>query len=68
MSDPEVDAVDALLQTAARAFNKAIRIAAEQDLDVVLTTYRRGGDDDRLRGAPVIRVRIRQRHLMGSAD
>jgi hypothetical protein len=66
MSAPETDAVDALLQTAARAFNDAVRIAAEQDLDVVLTTHRQDGEGER--SAPIVRVWIRPRKLMGSAD
>lgn len=51
-----------------RAFNEVIRMAAEQDLDVVLTTHKQDGEDERLRAAPIVRVRIRQRKLMGSPD
>lgn len=40
MSGPEANDVDALLQTAAQAFNDVVCMAAEQDLDVVLTTHR----------------------------
>jgi hypothetical protein len=68
MSDLEIKAVDALLQTAARAFNEVIRMAAEQDLDVVLTTHKQDGEDEQLGAAPIVRVRIRQRKLMGSPD
>ncbi len=66
MSAPETDAVDALLQTAARAFNDIVRMAAEQDLDVVLTTHRQEGEAER--PAPIVKVRIRPRKLMGSSE
>jgi hypothetical protein len=66
MSGPETNDVDALLQTAARAFNDVVRMAAEQDLDVVLTTLRQDGEGKR--SAPVVRVRILQRKLLGSPD
>jgi hypothetical protein len=40
-------------------------MAAEQDLDVVLTTHRQDGEGKR--SAPVVRVRIRQRKLLGKS-
>jgi hypothetical protein len=43
-------------------------MAAEQGLDVVLITHRQDGGDGQLGTAPVVRVRIRQRKLMGGSD
>jgi hypothetical protein len=66
MSGSETKTVNALLQTAAQAFNDVVRMAAEQDLDVVLPTHRQGGEGER--SAPIVTVRIRQRKLLGRAD
>jgi hypothetical protein len=41
-------------------------MAAEQDLDVVLTTHRQEGEAER--PAPIVKVRIRPRKLMGSSE